>query len=540
MNRIGLVWQTVRHLTGRQLAYQLLNRLRPRPRLHLPQTVTDARFLVVPPADKPRSWAADTFTFLNEPVHMPLIDWNYAGHGKLWTYNLNYFDFLNQPLLSLNEGLGFIRQFMARTADLRDGLEPYPTSLRLVNWIQFLSRHQYRDEAINRHLYAQAQLLSRRLEYHLAGNHLLENGLALLTAALYFGQPRWLTRASILVRAELNRQILPDGGHDERSPMYHQLLLDRLLDVVLALKHETWPDALGYRDYLNGQASRMMAWLEGITFRNGDIPMVNDAAWGIAPTTGQLRDKAALILASFPENERPAQHRRHERDIALSDGITTGYKMVRQPHYELLADVGAVGPDPQPGHAHADTFSFVLYVDNQPVIVDSGTSTYHAGPRRMWERGTAAHNTVDVMDIHSSEVWAGFRVGRRARVVVTANTDTTLAALHDGYRRLGVTHARTWATGPTQIQITDQLTARQGGAVRGVARLHFHPDLSVTLAGNRIDAGLVAIECTSSGSAPVLCLTTYALAEGFNRLRTAPCVEITFERNLHTHLYLTV
>lgn len=538
MIRIGLVWRTVRHLTGRQLVYQLLYRLRPRPRLRLPQTVPDVCFLAVPPANKPRSWAANSFTFLNEPVHMPLVDWNYFAQGKLWTYNLNYFDFLNQPLMSLNDGLALIRQFMARMDDLRDGLEPYPTSLRLINWIQFLSRHQYRDGIINRHLYAQADLLSGRLEYHLVGNHLLENGFALLTAALYFRQDRWLALAGKLVRAELAVQILKDGGHDERSPMYHQILLDRLLDVVLALKHQTRPDTTDHLVYLREQARRMLAWLESITFRNGDIPMVNDAVRDIAPSTAQLRTKGRLVLGAVAGEVPPGPI--EGNIVLLPDGVTTGYRLFTLPRYELLADVGAVGPDHQPGHAHADTFSFVLYVDNQPFIVDSGTSTYETSLRRTWERSTAAHNTVDVLAIHSSEVWAGFRVGRRARPAVTVNTVTSLAATHDGYRKLGITHARTWTTEPTQIRITDQLTARQGRAVTGVARLHFHPDLAVTLAGNRIRAGAVVITCTSSGAAPTLRLTTYELAEGFNRLRTAPCVEITFERDLETYIFLTV
>jgi hypothetical protein len=540
MRRIGLVWRTVRHLTVRQLVYQLLSRLRPSARLRLPRTVPDAYFLAVPAADKPRSWVSATFTFLNASVLMPLVDWNYSANGKLWTYNLNYFDFLNQPALSLEDGLGLIRQFMARTDGLRDGLEPYPTSLRLINWIQFLSRYHYQDDTINRHLYAQAGLLNRRLEYHLAGNHLLENGFALLTAALYFQQARWLARATKLVRAELSVQILPNGGHDERSPMYHQLLLDRLLDVLLALKHETWPDATAHLTYLDGQASRMLVWLEGITFRNGDVPMVNDAVWGVAPTTAQLQRKAQLVL-DLPTSGDAHQRVKQGLDlILLPDDATTGYRMLTFPRYELLADVGAIGPDHQPGHAHADTFSFVLYVDNQPFIVDSGTSTYAIGVRRVWERSTAAHNTVDVMDINSSEVWSGFRVGRRARPTVTVNTASTLAARHDGYRRLGITHGRTWLTEPTQIRIIDQLTTPDKRDVAGVARLHFYPDLPVSLVGNRIIAGSVQIDCTSLGPTPELRLTTYELAEGFNRLRTALCVDIAFASNLETHISLTV
>ena len=46
---------------------------------------------------------------------------------------------------------------------------------------------------------------------------------------------------------------------------------------------------------------------------------------------------------------------------------------------------------------------------------DSGTSTYERDSERLRQRGTAAHNTVQLGGVDSSEVWSGFRVGRRAR-----------------------------------------------------------------------------------------------------------------------------
>ena len=240
MKNIGLFWRTVRHLTGRQLAYQLLHRLRGPARLHLSHKIPEAYFLAVPDADKPVSWQPGQFTFLNLTVLFPsAIDWNYAQHGKLWTYNLTYFDFLNQPDMSVNQGLRLIHDFIRQSAGVRDGLEAYPTSLRITNWVQFLSRHQVRDEVINQHLFAQVRLLSYRLEYHLSGNHLLENGFALLTGALYFRNSGWIRQATRLLRRELAEQILLDGGHYERSPMYHQLLLDRLLDTLLILQSPT-------------------------------------------------------------------------------------------------------------------------------------------------------------------------------------------------------------------------------------------------------------------------------------------------------------
>ncbi|GAB4021433.1 hypothetical protein GCM10028773_30180 [Spirosoma koreense] len=489
----------------------------------------DVYFLPVSEADKPVVFQHRTFTFLNQSVRFPgQIDWNYAAHGKLWTYHLNYFDVLNQPDFPVDAGVALLHEFMACTAQLRDGLEPYPASLRIGNWIRFLSRYQLRDDRIDSHLFAQVNLLSHRLEYHLGGNHLLENAVALLAGALYFRHDRWFRLAAKLLREELSRQILPDGSHNERSPMYHQLLLDRLLDLRPALQQASWLPDPSLVPLLTHKIGLMLGWLTSITFRNGTVPLVNDAASGIAPTTSQLLRKAGLQkLTPFFVSKDAAKTRN-----------TSGYRLFRRSRYELFVDVGAVGPDHQPGHAHADTFSFVLHVDNQPILVDSGTSTYQPGPRRSEERSTAAHNTVAVAATDSSEVWASFRVGRRARVQIVEDTEVRLTARHDGYRPLGIWHERSWNLSLTKLTMTDRLlSTRQETTHSGVARLHVYPGIPILPTSDDVQIGPLRLTF-SSATKPHLSVTSYAMAEGFNRLRSAQCLEIAFTDTLTTILDL--
>ncbi|AKD58684.1 heparinase [Spirosoma radiotolerans] len=535
MRKPGLIWRTVRYLTVRQLVFQVLTRLRSRPRLRLPRTAPAAYFLKVPDAEKPISWQTGTFLFLNQsysPGSQP-INWNYrhAGamdYGKLWTYNLNYFDFLNQPGMSPVSGVRLIHDFIRQSDALQDGLEAYPTSLRIINWVEFLSRNRIQQAMIDRHLFAQVTLLRHRLEYAIGGNHLLENGYALLLGALYFRHQRWFRLGARLVRSEMNRQILTDGGHDERSPMYHQLLLDRLLTVLLALQHDTWhKDAMLVHD-LSDKACQMLRWLTVVTFRNGDIPLVNDSVLGVAPTTAQLLAKAERVLGNRFGLTRAMVTR-------LQD---SGYRMFRTDRYELFADVGPVGPDHQPGHAHADTLSFVLHVDNLPLVVDKGVSTYQIGPRRDRERSTAAHNTVCIDSVNSSEVWSGFRVGLRARVIVLTDTPTKLTARHDGYRRLGVIHERTWAVEPNRLLLTDRLIGIWNHKNRvGTARFYLHPDVRVQLSDDRILVGPLQLS-VSSETQPVVSVINYGFAEGFNRLRTGQCLEVLFTDYLDTTMWL--
>src|SRR5262249_32712695 len=108
--------------------------------------------------------------------------------------------------------------------------------------------------------------------------------------------------------------------------------------------------------------------------------------------------------------------------------------------WSVFFDVGAVGPDYQPGHAHADTLSVECSYRGRRLFVDPGTYAYDLGARRRYDRSTAAHNTVTADGQDSSEVWHIFRVGRRARPldvqVAFPGGLLEAAASHTGYDHL--------------------------------------------------------------------------------------------------------
>ena len=68
------------------------------------------------------------------------------------------------------------------------------------------------------------------------GNHLLENAFSLLFGAYYFQDEKLYTKSYDLLISELNEQVLKDGAHFELSPMYHQIILSRLLDSIQLIK----------------------------------------------------------------------------------------------------------------------------------------------------------------------------------------------------------------------------------------------------------------------------------------------------------------
>jgi uncharacterized heparinase superfamily protein len=104
-----------------------------------------------------------------------------------------------------------------------------------VNWVKWWLGGVAAEAAALHSLAVQARWLRRRLEWHLLGNHLFANAKALVFAGLFFEgdeAQEWLARGLRILERELPEQVLADGGQFERSPMYHALALEDVLDLV--------------------------------------------------------------------------------------------------------------------------------------------------------------------------------------------------------------------------------------------------------------------------------------------------------------------
>jgi uncharacterized heparinase superfamily protein len=254
--------------------------------------------------------------------------------------------------------------------------------------------------------------------------------------------------------------------------MYHAIVLEDLLDLLQLAR--VYPGLLNESDVATWRdaAIRMRRWLRIMSHPDGDIAFFNDAALGIAPNFAALAAYADVL--GLPPDNAPL-----EGLEALPD---SGYLRFQKGPAVMIADVGAIGPDHLPGHAHADTLSFELSLHGRRVLVNGGTSGYEPGDERLRQRGTAAHNTVVVDGQDSSEVWSSFRVARRARVFGVRwgkeGGSLWLESAHDGYRRLPgrVTHRRSWYLAEDRLQITDML---QGSWKSAVSCWHIHPELQI-------------------------------------------------------------
>lgn len=440
------------------------------------------------------------FTFLNlmwEVQGKP--PWEDRELPQLWKLNLHYFDYANVvvPEDRLQPWLVRIQEMVTdwllkNPVGEGTGWLPYAVSLRIVNWLKMVCRYgQMLDErvcqAICASLYLHAKYLFDNVEYDLLANHLVKNAKALMFAGAMLASPesdQWWMIGTGILEDQLREQVLPDGGHYERSPMYHAEVLEDLLelkDLTAGCEKPFREEAL-----LQEKIILMREFLAAILHPDGEIPLFNDSVCGIARPSSEL-----LAMEAF-DNHPLAETGKVGTTILAN----TGYAVVREPDTRsaLIFDCGPLGPDYQPGHGHCDVLSYELSLYGRRVIVDTGVSTYERGNTRHYERSTSAHNTLRIDGEDQAEIWASFRVGRRPRVgpICAGEYSGTrwVRGEHYGFLRRGVRHIRLIVcTARGAWLIVDCL---QGLGMHLIESfVHFHPAVSVIpLSGVEISSAL--------------------------------------------------
>jgi uncharacterized heparinase superfamily protein len=434
------------------------------------------------------------------------------GLGKLWNYNLQYFDFLLDEKIDAAERYRLLLDFSKNLLAKRVKLEPYPVSLRIINTLIFLSEYDAQDEEVELALKRQISYLENNLEHHILANHLLENIFALFVGAYALDSQRVFQKALKLLGKQLDEQLMPDGGHYECSPMYHCILLGKLL-VLIDLEKQN--PHRGTHQILNEGAAKMLGWIQQFVFDNQKWAPVNDAIHGVT-IEPRVLEKIATMMEIEPKT------------TVLNE---SGYRKWQGHTFQLIIDVGNITPAYQPGHAHSDMLSFNLQANGRLVFIDMGTSTYEANARRQLERSTAAHNTVTIGNDNQSDVWGSFRVAKRAKIYIEKEESGFLSAWHNGYRKKhGAVHQRIFKmdNGSTLL-IEDILATRK--KVTGTA--HFHLDNGIEIDKIIEDSILLSdgtrLDFTGADSIEIL---SYSQAIGFNRIVAAKKIEVQFSEKL--------
>lgn len=451
------------------------------------------------------------FTFLSEAVDLGRpIAWEAPRQSQLWRYQLHYGAYLLDLVVSRPDDWHEVEAVMSewisacRLGEAQDPWHPFVVSERVVNWLFAIQLGAPSAEAVSenvwRSLAEQTTFIGRNLEEDVGGNHLLKNLKAMSIASCVWQgttADSWRNRHVAAFDRELAAQLLTDGAHYERSPMYHSLVLSDAIEVVFALRLGGYavPESLA------DSVRAMAAYLPTITHPDGEIALFNDSVLDEAPPASNLQAAADTALGAPPDAPLSVRH------ALLAAAVTTpcGFRAtsVERAATEdggiahvpvlggrglLLLDVGRACPDDLPAHAHADFFGFELSVDRHRLLVDSGVGEYAEGPWREYYRSTRAHNTVSIDEVDQIECWGSFRVARRARVLdrvaIKGPHLSGVEAWHDGYTRL----ADPVQVGRALVALDDRAwlvldDIRGTGAHTWESYLHAAPDAEATLAG---------------------------------------------------------
>lgn len=299
--------------------------------------------------------------------------------------------------------------------------------------------------------------------------------IALACAALCLSsETRHLERETRNLAAELERQVLPDGGHITRNPgALIEMMLDLLpLNQVFASRNVAPPPALLYA------IDRIMPMLRFFRHSDGQFALFN----GMGPTHPDL---VAAILAYDDAQGAPVANAPH-----------SGYQRLEAGDTVLIMDTGRPPPVDVSAHAHAGCLSFELSTKHR-IIVNCGVPEIGKANWRDVARATAAHSTVTFNDTSSCRfletqtfrrLFGSPIVEGPSRVAVIREERPNALSVrtsHDGYlRRFGLIHRRVLTLSSDGSRLNgEDLFYRADNAVPNVARdafavrFHLHPEV---------------------------------------------------------------
>lgn len=286
------------------------------------------------------------------------------------------------------------------------------------------------------------------------------------------GQDKALALGLRSLEAEIARQILPDGGHYQRSPSLHMAVLRDLADIrtaLVAARAEIPATLLGAID-------RMAPMLR--TYRHSD--------GALAVFNGGWEEDRRLVDSVLSQAGARGQ--------AISSAPHSGYQRLAAGRAVVLMDTGMPPPEGVDREAHAGSLAFEMSAGKERLVVNCGSFAGDDGGWRAALRATAAHSTATLGDLNSTEIRKDGAMAGRVAQVAAARGEMDgmvwLEASHEGYvKPFGVIHRRRLRLDPSGelLEGEDEL-ARTGTGKDGgepfCLRFHLHPDTRASLVGD--------------------------------------------------------
>ena len=264
---------------------------------------------------------------------------------------------------------------------------------------------------------------------------------------------------------EITTQVLPDGGHVERSPQRLTQVLQDLLELKAMIGAATG-DVPGFLQNAIDRIAPMVRALRhpdgGLALFNGGLE--NDPTW------------LDLLLAQTDSVAKPPQNAPH-----------AGFQRLNADNVHIIFETGH--PTTIGHQQHASTLSFEMSAGKHRLIVNCGARSAPNDPWRSALSATAAHSTLSVDNTSSATFDEPGKLSHGPETVTCTRRDvdegTLVEASHDGYlSSLGLTHHRALflASHGTDLRGEDRLTGT--GGTHFTVRFHPHPAVKASLLGD--------------------------------------------------------
>lgn len=464
-----------------------------------------------------------TFAFRDlAPVTFPdEIDWRFTAGGDLdWNADLHRLDWLVVTLLAAHytrkekfaeyASTVLVQWLQANPPGSPPWRDLFEVAQRgnTLSWILFLGAPlaEFSDDALRAvvcALVASGNWVEATLEYYTPNNHLLVQATRLVQLGLLFPEfpqaRRWLRRSLELFQREVERQILPDGVHIERSVFYQRLVFEVLLEfLALAARN-----GLSLPPLVHERARKMLLFLHGLRRPDGEFPLLGDGfrtdlllrynllaagaeLLGLEPLDSQPDERTVWLLnGRWPAAQSPLQT--PSSQLWERGGYAVLNRDRAEGRHQLIFDCGDFGLTAAPGHGHADCLSLEVSVFGRPFLIDPGSYSWHRGEHwRNAFRCTRAHNTVLVDGEDQTPLSGIFDAGPFAaptlRTVILGDRLRLLDASHDGYTRLRgtVIHRRVILDMPQDGWLVIDVLTGQGPHEVEIP-WHFHPQVSTSV-----------------------------------------------------------
>lgn len=361
--------------------------------------------------------------------------------------------------------------------------QPDIVAARLIAWfchapllVKRTSSDDYRK--LLKSMARQSRYLRHKAPHTQDGYPRLQVSIALAYVSLCFeGKEKQIRSAARDLDKEIERQILPDGGHISRNPVVITQILADLLPLIQAYSNQGHSPS----PVLMSASDKMMGALRFFRHSNGDLAQFNGT--GFTPAA-----LLATILRYDASTGKPQQ-----------SAPQSGYERMDAGKTVVIMDTGKPANRATAHRAMAGTLSFELSFGATRFIANCGVPEHQYERYAPYARATAAHSTITINDVSSSLFVGDFRSHKflpsplirvPEQVSSTRSSDqeyNSITASHDGYlNNFGLIHQRSLflSKDGSTLNGIDELKCK-GAGKRGehTAALRFHlpPTVSASL-----------------------------------------------------------